>query len=187
MTLEELVACDNAAQKMQTVTAAVEELLVAAQRQDRLTVGVYESAKLMNVDPDSVVLCLLAIDEEEEEEKGSERPPWGGDPEAVPGAAAEEKGGPRPAGDGTPELRPWDGAEAGVAGRTAAFPVAEGPDSTREWGDTDWTPHPPWDWSWRPRTRDLVERGSAPSAGPHFGTRELGLKLLCTHELPVCK
>ncbi|VTJ68989.1 Hypothetical predicted protein [Marmota monax] len=68
MTLEELVACDNAAQKMQTVTAAVEELLVAAQRQDRLTVGVYESAKLMNVDPDSVVLCLLAIDEEEEDD-----------------------------------------------------------------------------------------------------------------------
>ncbi|KAM5238353.1 growth arrest and DNA damage-inducible protein GADD45 beta [Ctenodactylus gundi] len=68
MTLEELVTCDNAAQKMQTVTAAVEELLVAAQRQDRLTVGVYESAKLMNVDPDSVVLCLLAIDEEEEDD-----------------------------------------------------------------------------------------------------------------------
>lgn len=68
MTLEELVACDNAAQKMQTVSAAVEELLVAAQRQDRLTVGVYESAKLMNVDPDSVVLCLLAIDEEEEDD-----------------------------------------------------------------------------------------------------------------------
>uniref|UniRef100_A0A7N5JQ70 Growth arrest and DNA damage inducible beta n=1 Tax=Ailuropoda melanoleuca TaxID=9646 RepID=A0A7N5JQ70_AILME len=53
---------------MQTVSAAVEELLVAAQRQDRLTVGVYESAKLMNVDPDSVVLCLLAIDEEEEDD-----------------------------------------------------------------------------------------------------------------------
>uniref|UniRef100_A0A8C7AG66 Growth arrest and DNA damage inducible beta n=1 Tax=Neovison vison TaxID=452646 RepID=A0A8C7AG66_NEOVI len=68
MTLEELVACDNAAQKMQTVSAAVEELLVAAQCQDRLTVGVYESAKLMNVDPDSVVLCLLAIDEEEEDD-----------------------------------------------------------------------------------------------------------------------
>lgn len=31
------------------MSAAVEELLVAAQRQDRLTVGVYESAKLMNV------------------------------------------------------------------------------------------------------------------------------------------
>lgn len=35
--------------RMQTVSAAVEELLVAAQCQDRLTVGVYESAKLMNV------------------------------------------------------------------------------------------------------------------------------------------
>ncbi|XP_058138104.1 growth arrest and DNA damage-inducible protein GADD45 beta [Dasypus novemcinctus] len=70
MTLEELVACDNAAQKMRTLGAAVEELLVAAQRQDRLTVGVYESAKLMNLDPDSVVLCLLAIDEEEEGDIG---------------------------------------------------------------------------------------------------------------------
>lgn len=66
MTLEELVACDHAAQKMQTVSSAVEQLLVTAQRQDRLTVGVYEAAKLMNVDPDSVVLCLLAMDEEEE-------------------------------------------------------------------------------------------------------------------------
>ncbi|XP_038628662.1 growth arrest and DNA damage-inducible protein GADD45 beta [Tachyglossus aculeatus] len=66
MTLEEIVACDRAAQKMQTMSDAVEELLVAAQRQDCLTVGVYESAKLMNVDPDSVVLCLLAVDEEEE-------------------------------------------------------------------------------------------------------------------------
>ncbi|XP_037679894.1 growth arrest and DNA damage-inducible protein GADD45 beta [Choloepus didactylus] len=70
MTLEELVACDNAAQKMQMLSSAVEELLVAAQRQDRLTVGVYESAKLMNVDPDSVVLCLLAVDEEEEGDIG---------------------------------------------------------------------------------------------------------------------
>ncbi|KAK7803933.1 hypothetical protein U0070_020150 [Myodes glareolus] len=132
MTLEELVASDNAAQKMQAVSAAVEQLLVAAQRQDRLTVGVYEAAKLMNHlhsrpprqpcswwggggddtglilahswctvglvtshppavpelvpgaipsvsslllkpplscrDPDSVVLCLLAIDEEEEDD-----------------------------------------------------------------------------------------------------------------------
>ncbi|TFK06418.1 1-acyl-sn-glycerol-3-phosphate acyltransferase gamma [Platysternon megacephalum] len=66
MTLEELVACDNAAPKMQTVSEALEQLLAAAQRQDCLTVGVYESAKLMNVDPDSVVLCLLAIDEEDE-------------------------------------------------------------------------------------------------------------------------
>lgn len=31
------------------MSQALEELLVAAQRQDRLTLGVYESAKLMNV------------------------------------------------------------------------------------------------------------------------------------------
>lgn len=35
--------------RMETVSQALEELLVAAQRQDCLTVGVYESAKLMNV------------------------------------------------------------------------------------------------------------------------------------------
>lgn len=35
--------------RMQAVSEAVERVLVAAQRQDRLTVGVYESAKLMNV------------------------------------------------------------------------------------------------------------------------------------------
>lgn len=35
--------------RMDTVSQALEELLVAAQRQDCLTVGVYESAKLMNV------------------------------------------------------------------------------------------------------------------------------------------
>lgn len=34
---------------MQTIDQALEELLVAAQRQGCLTVGVYESAKLMNV------------------------------------------------------------------------------------------------------------------------------------------
>ncbi|XP_061456741.1 growth arrest and DNA damage-inducible protein GADD45 beta [Rhineura floridana] len=67
MTLEELVACDSTENKMKSVSEAVEQLLVAAQRQGSLTVGVYESAKLMNVDPDSVVLCLLAIDEEDED------------------------------------------------------------------------------------------------------------------------
>ncbi|NP_001279519.1 growth arrest and DNA damage-inducible protein GADD45 beta [Callorhinchus milii] len=66
MTLEEITGTDNASKKMQTIDQALEELLVAAQRQDCLTVGVYESAKLMNVDPDSVVLCLLAADEEDE-------------------------------------------------------------------------------------------------------------------------
>lgn len=35
--------------RMDAVSQALEELLVAAQRQDCLTVGVYESAKLMNV------------------------------------------------------------------------------------------------------------------------------------------
>ncbi|XP_076880894.1 growth arrest and DNA-damage-inducible, beta a isoform X2 [Brachyhypopomus gauderio] len=68
MTLEEVVGCDITDEKMDTVSQALEELLVAAQRQDCLTVGVYESAKLMNVDPDSVVLCVLATDEEDEDD-----------------------------------------------------------------------------------------------------------------------
>nr|XP_056700635.1 growth arrest and DNA damage-inducible protein GADD45 beta [Euleptes europaea] len=68
MTLEELVSCANTEKKMKSVSEAVEDLLAAAQRQGCLTVGVYESAKLMNVDPDSVVLCLLAIDEEDEDD-----------------------------------------------------------------------------------------------------------------------
>ncbi|XP_035504527.1 growth arrest and DNA damage-inducible protein GADD45 beta-like [Scophthalmus maximus] len=66
MTLEEVVGSNSTDKKMQTVSQAVEELLAAARRQDCLTVGVYESAKLMNVDPDSVVLCVLATDEEDE-------------------------------------------------------------------------------------------------------------------------
>ncbi|XP_013916718.1 PREDICTED: growth arrest and DNA damage-inducible protein GADD45 beta [Thamnophis sirtalis] len=63
MTLEELLPGDYAAGRMRSVGAALERLLVAAQRQGCLTVGVYEAAKLMNADPDSVVLCLLAADE----------------------------------------------------------------------------------------------------------------------------
>ncbi|XP_047443959.1 growth arrest and DNA damage-inducible protein GADD45 beta-like [Mugil cephalus] len=66
MTLEEVVGSNSTDKKMETVSQALEELLVAAQRQDCLTVGVYESAKLMNVDPDSVVLCVLATDEDDE-------------------------------------------------------------------------------------------------------------------------
>ncbi|KAK9518830.1 hypothetical protein VZT92_021601 [Zoarces viviparus] len=65
MTLEEFIGSEK---RMETVTQALEELLVAAHRQDSLTVGVYESAKLMNVDPDSVVLCVLATDEEDEDD-----------------------------------------------------------------------------------------------------------------------
>ncbi|XP_072244995.1 growth arrest and DNA damage-inducible protein GADD45 beta-like [Leuresthes tenuis] len=68
MTLEEVVGSNSTDKKMETVSQALEELLVAAQRQDCLTVGVYESAKLMNVDPDSVVLCVLATDEEDEDD-----------------------------------------------------------------------------------------------------------------------
>ncbi|XP_053556628.1 growth arrest and DNA damage-inducible protein GADD45 beta [Bombina bombina] len=52
--------------KMQSASAAIEEVLLTSQRTDSLTVGVYESAKLMNVDPDRVVLCLLAADPEHE-------------------------------------------------------------------------------------------------------------------------
>ncbi|XP_067287749.1 growth arrest and DNA-damage-inducible, beta a [Pseudorasbora parva] len=68
MTLEEVVGCNITDKKMDTVSHALEELLVAAQRQDCLTVGVYESAKLMNVDPDCVVLCVLATDEEDQDD-----------------------------------------------------------------------------------------------------------------------
>uniref|UniRef100_A0A3Q3RL70 Growth arrest and DNA damage-inducible protein GADD45 beta-like n=1 Tax=Mastacembelus armatus TaxID=205130 RepID=A0A3Q3RL70_9TELE len=49
-----------------SVGLALEELLVTAQKQDCLTIGIYESAKLLNVDPDNVVLCVLAADDEED-------------------------------------------------------------------------------------------------------------------------
>ncbi|KAM9831723.1 growth arrest and DNA damage-inducible protein GADD45 beta-like [Neosynchiropus ocellatus] len=68
MTLEEVVGSGSTETKMETESHALEELVVAAQRQDCLTAGVYESAKLMNVDPDSVVLCILATDEEDEDD-----------------------------------------------------------------------------------------------------------------------
>ncbi|XP_035530483.1 growth arrest and DNA damage-inducible protein GADD45 beta-like [Morone saxatilis] len=57
---ESFVSIEN---RMQAVGLALEELLVTAQKQDCLTVGIYESAKLLNVDPDSVVLCVLAADD----------------------------------------------------------------------------------------------------------------------------
>uniref|UniRef100_A0A3Q3WF49 Ribosomal protein eL8/eL30/eS12/Gadd45 domain-containing protein n=1 Tax=Mola mola TaxID=94237 RepID=A0A3Q3WF49_MOLML len=40
------------------------EALLCAQSEARLTVGVYESAKIMTDDPDSVSFCVLATDEE---------------------------------------------------------------------------------------------------------------------------
>ncbi|XP_010753795.2 growth arrest and DNA damage-inducible protein GADD45 beta [Larimichthys crocea] len=67
MTLEELVGTNGTEKRMEP-GPALEELLVAAQREACLTVGVYESAKLMNVDPDSVVLCVLATDAEDDDD-----------------------------------------------------------------------------------------------------------------------
>ncbi|XP_072137196.1 growth arrest and DNA damage-inducible protein GADD45 gamma-like [Mobula birostris] len=70
MTLEEFNGVEEqqveSSERMQAAGKALEELLSSAQRQHCLTVGVYESAKVMNVDPDSVVLCLLASDEQDE-------------------------------------------------------------------------------------------------------------------------
>ncbi|NXQ61179.1 GA45G protein, partial [Anthoscopus minutus] len=51
---------------MQGAGTALHELLVSAQRRGCLTAGVYESAKLMNVDPDNVAFCVLAADQEDE-------------------------------------------------------------------------------------------------------------------------
>ncbi|XP_030623846.1 growth arrest and DNA-damage-inducible, gamma a [Chanos chanos] len=69
MTFEEICGQTNstdASDRMQGAGSALEELLVSAKKQDCLTVGVYESAKVMNVDPDSVAFCVLAMDEEYE-------------------------------------------------------------------------------------------------------------------------
>ncbi|KAM9355756.1 growth arrest and DNA damage-inducible protein GADD45 beta-like [Pholidichthys leucotaenia] len=52
--------------RMESVGLALEELLVTAQKQGCLTVGINESAKLLYVDPDSVVLCVLAADDEDD-------------------------------------------------------------------------------------------------------------------------
>ncbi|XP_056146845.1 growth arrest and DNA-damage-inducible, gamma b, tandem duplicate 1 [Lampris incognitus] len=60
MTLEEVLV-----QKHTRCTGkALEEALLSAKASDCLTVGVYESAKVMNLDPDSVSFCVLAMDEE---------------------------------------------------------------------------------------------------------------------------
>ncbi|KAJ8380815.1 hypothetical protein SKAU_G00015930 [Synaphobranchus kaupii] len=69
MTLEELRGQEStteASDRMQCAGGALEELLVSAKKQDCLTVGVYESAKVMNVDPDSVAFCVLATDDQYE-------------------------------------------------------------------------------------------------------------------------
>ncbi|KAL2294591.1 hypothetical protein Nmel_008331 [Mimus melanotis] len=61
-----LTLCPLPARRMQGAGTALHELLVSAQRRGCLTAGVYESAKLMNVDPDNVAFCVLAADQEDE-------------------------------------------------------------------------------------------------------------------------
>uniref|UniRef100_A0A4W5R3U0 Growth arrest and DNA-damage-inducible, gamma b, tandem duplicate 1 n=1 Tax=Hucho hucho TaxID=62062 RepID=A0A4W5R3U0_9TELE len=63
MTLEE-VLIQKFAERAHCTRKALEEVLLSAKENDCLTVGVYESAKVMNVDPDSVSFCVLATDEE---------------------------------------------------------------------------------------------------------------------------
>ncbi|XP_043077649.1 growth arrest and DNA damage-inducible protein GADD45 gamma-like [Puntigrus tetrazona] len=63
MTLEEVLV-QKPSERAQSTGKALEEVLVSAKANDSLTIGVYESAKVMNVDPDSVSFCVLAMDEE---------------------------------------------------------------------------------------------------------------------------
>ncbi|XP_018422804.1 PREDICTED: growth arrest and DNA damage-inducible protein GADD45 alpha [Nanorana parkeri] len=67
MTLEELTG-EQSRGKMDSVGTALEEVLDKAKLQRTITIGVYEAAKLLNVDPDNVVLCLLATDETEDQD-----------------------------------------------------------------------------------------------------------------------
>ncbi|CAH2310989.1 growth arrest and DNA damage-inducible GADD45 alpha [Pelobates cultripes] len=67
MTLEELTG-EHSMGKMDTVGNALQEVLNKAKLQRTITIGVYEAAKLLNVDPDNVVLCLLAADETDDQD-----------------------------------------------------------------------------------------------------------------------
>ncbi|KAM4533129.1 growth arrest and DNA damage-inducible protein GADD45 gamma-like [Fundulus diaphanus] len=51
-------------QTMKSAGKSLREALACAQSEARLTVGVYESAKIMTEDPDSVSFCVLATDEQ---------------------------------------------------------------------------------------------------------------------------
>ncbi|CAL9688480.1 unnamed protein product [Knipowitschia caucasica] len=64
MTFEELNG-EYSQERMDSVAKALEEVLTAALPQGCITVGVYEAAKSLNVDPDNVVLCILATDGED--------------------------------------------------------------------------------------------------------------------------
>ncbi|KAM9386018.1 growth arrest and DNA damage-inducible protein GADD45 alpha-like isoform 2-T2 [Pholidichthys leucotaenia] len=54
-------------QRMESVVEALEEILSSSWPRGRITVGVYEAAKLLTEDPDGVVLCLLAADDHEQD------------------------------------------------------------------------------------------------------------------------
>uniref|UniRef100_A0A672RVR3 Growth arrest and DNA damage inducible gamma n=1 Tax=Sinocyclocheilus grahami TaxID=75366 RepID=A0A672RVR3_SINGR len=49
--------------KMVNEGKSLAEALLSAKAEGRLTAGVYECAKIMNADPDSVSFCLLATDD----------------------------------------------------------------------------------------------------------------------------
>ncbi|XP_059583910.1 growth arrest and DNA damage-inducible protein GADD45 alpha [Alligator mississippiensis] len=65
MTLEEPGGPRRSRARMETAGSALQEVLSKALSQRSVTVGVYEAAKLLNVDAERVVLCLLAADEED--------------------------------------------------------------------------------------------------------------------------
>ncbi|XP_068604506.1 growth arrest and DNA-damage-inducible, alpha, a [Brachionichthys hirsutus] len=62
MTFEEPTG-DYSQERMDSIAKALEEVLTSALPQGCITVGVYEAAKSLNVDPDNVVLCILATDD----------------------------------------------------------------------------------------------------------------------------
>ncbi|XP_054600641.2 growth arrest and DNA damage-inducible protein GADD45 gamma-like [Nothobranchius furzeri] len=49
---------------MKSSRKSLKDALLCAQTEDRLTVGVHQSAEIMVEDPDSVSFCVLAVDEE---------------------------------------------------------------------------------------------------------------------------
>uniref|UniRef100_A0A8C6TLK6 Growth arrest and DNA-damage-inducible, gamma b, tandem duplicate 1 n=1 Tax=Neogobius melanostomus TaxID=47308 RepID=A0A8C6TLK6_9GOBI len=52
------------ARKITRFASALVDVLETAKDSGSLTVGVYECAKVMNLDPDSVSFCVLAMDEQ---------------------------------------------------------------------------------------------------------------------------
>ncbi|XP_062844069.1 growth arrest and DNA-damage-inducible, alpha, a [Trichomycterus rosablanca] len=65
MTFEELHGEYSSVERMDSVSKALEEVLASALLRGCVTIGVYEAAKSMNVNPDNVELCVLATDDGE--------------------------------------------------------------------------------------------------------------------------